>query len=337
MRPFFSILIPVYNQVGLMAGCIASIEAQTFGGFEVILVDDGSTDDSYNMCRGFCEKDSRFRLLRHEKNGSLVAGRLTGMKAAEGEYILYMDSDDYYEKDALEVLHRRLTEKPVDILRFGYFKEFLNSGESGMGLSLKNEEVMPIATDDPLRSVLTDEMVPNVWKNCYSAAVIKKACERVEPFYCNMGEDVFWSTVLFTCAESDGILEKCLYHYIIGTGMSTSSSNMSVEKLHTHIKNIRFCIDHIRDYLKQYAPDYLDLLEEKFITMNCFILIVAIKDEPDYRKVVDYLKVFDEEGLDRVYDYGCNKALGFKVRAELGITDEMLDKLGVKYQKFSMK
>ncbi len=337
MKPFFSILIPVFNQVGLMDGCIASIKAQTFGEFEVILVDDGSTDDSYNMCMGFCEGDDRFRVLRHEKNSSLVAGRYTGMKDSKGDYILYVDSDDYLEKDALEILHKTLAEKPVDILRFGYWKEFTGDQQPGFGLEIKTQEVMPLHTDDPLKAILTDEMVPNVWKNCYSAAVIKRAVERIEPFYCNMGEDVYWSTVLFTCAESDGVLDKCLYHYIIGTGMSTSSANMSVEKLHTHIKNIRFCIDNIRDYLKQYAPELIGLLDEKFITMNCFILLIAIKDEPDYCKIVKYLNVFDEEGLDRVFTYGCKKALPYKFRMDYKITDEMLDKLGVKYDKFTMK
>ena len=62
-----------------------------------------------------------------------------------------------------------------------------------------------------------------------------------------------------------------------------------------------------------------------------------MKDEKDYRKIVDYLKVFDKSGLETVYDYGCNKALAFKFRFEYNITDEMLDELGVKYDKFSLK
>ena len=337
MKPFFSILIPVFNQVGLMDECVAAIEGQTYGDFEVILVDDGSTDASYEMCLGFCEKDPRFRILRHEKNSSLVTARLTGMKGAEGDYVLFVDSDDHLETNALELLHEELVKSPVDILRFGYYRDFINDMGEGLGLVMKNEEIPPLHTDDPLRAVLTDEMVPNVWKNCYSADVIRKAAQRIEPFYCNMGEDVFWSTVLFTCAQSDGILEKSLYHYIIGTGMSTSTKNLSVEKLQTHVNNVRFCMDHLREYLKKYAPQYLDLLEEKFITMNCFVLLMYTKDESDYRKVVRYLKVFDTEELARVFDYGCNKVLAFKFRAQYRITDEMLDELGVPYDKFSMK
>ena len=337
MKPFFSILIPVFNQVGLMDGCIASLTAQTFGEFEVILVDDGSTDASYDMCMEFCKKDDRFRILRHPKNASLLAARLTGMKDAKGDYTLFVDSDDYLEKDSLELLHRSLTENPVDILRFGYVKEFMDTVKTGFGLKPQNEDVLPLHTDNPLRAILTDEMVPNVWKNCYSAAVIKKAAERVEPFYCNMGEDVFWSTVLFSCAGSDGTLDKCLYHYIIGSGMSTTSTNQTVEKLQTHVNNIKFCIDHLREYVRKYAPEYLDLMEEKFITMNCFILLMFTKDETDYRKVVNFIKVFDTDELARVFDYGCNKLLSFKFRDQYKITDEMLDKLGVQYEKFSMK
>lgn len=337
MKPFFSILIPVFNQVGLMDQCIDSIVNQTYKDFEVILVDDGSTDDSFNMCLDFCKKDSRFRVLQHEKNGSLVAARYTGMKAAKGDYILFVDSDDYLEINSLEQLHESLEKNPVDILRFGYIKEFLDNVEGGFGLVTENEDVLPLHTDDPLKAIMTDEMVPNVWKNCYSSKVIKTAVERIEPFYCNMGEDVYWSAVLFSCADSDGVLDKCLYHYIIGTGMSTQAKNQTVEKLQTHVDNIRFCINHLRDYLEKYNPKFLDLLEEKSVSMYCFILLMFMKDEHDYRKIVNFLKVFDAPGLERVFDYGCNKALLFKFRFEHNLTEEMLDKLGVKYDKFSMK
>lgn len=337
MDIFFSILIPVFNQVGLMDHCIETIKNQTYKEFEVILVDDGSTDDSYNMCVGFCQGDDRFKVLRHERNGSLVAARYTGMKYCRGQYVLFVDSDDYLEENALELLHNSLVKNPVDILRFGYIKEFMDNVEGGFGLVPENEEVLPLHTDNPLYAMMTDELVPNVWKNCYSKKVIKKAVEEIQPFYCNMGEDVFWSSVFFTCAESDGILEDCLYHYIIGTGMSTQAKNQSVEKLKMHVDNIKCCIEHMKDYISKYNPKYLDLIDEKAVSMYCFVLIMFMKDENDYRKIVDYLKVFDESGLEMVYDYGCNKALLFKFRFEHKITDEMLDKLGVKYDKFSLK
>lgn len=337
-KPFFSILIPVFNQVGLMDKCIEAITEQTFKDFEVILVDDGSTDSSYKMCKELSEKDSRFKVLQHQKNSSLLAARLTGMKAAEGDYILFVDSDDYIEKNSLELLHNSLSKKPVDILQFGYIKEFVGDTTGSFGSMLKeNEYVLPLETDDLLSAILQDKTVQNVWKNCYSSAVIKKAAERVEPFYCNMGEDVFWSSVFFTCAKTYGILNECLYHYIIGNGMSTTMVNQNVEKLQTHIDNVKFCIDHLRDYMKKYAPDYLELLQEKFISMNCFTLLIFIMDEPDYRKVINYLKVFDTEELARVFDYGCNKALSYKFRAQYKISDEMLDNLGVQYPKFVMK
>ena len=335
-KPFFSILIPVFNQVGLMDKCIETITEQTFKDFEVILVDDGSTDESYKMCREFCERDSRFKVLQHQKNLSLLTARLTGMKACEGNYVLFVDSDDYIEKNSLELLHKSLNENHVDILQFGYIKEVV--GETAFGNDLKgNERVLPFVSDELLTAILQDKTVQNVWKNCYSSRVIKKAAERVEPFYCNMGEDVFWTTVLFTCAETFGALNECLYHYIIGSGMSTTSTNQSVEKLQTHIKNIKFCIDHVKEYLTKYAPEYLDLVQEKFISMNCFTLLVFMMDETDYRKIVNYLKAFDTEELARVFDYGCNKALFYKICKQYSITDDILDKLGVSYPKFSMK
>ena len=123
MRPFFSILVPVYNQVGKMDECIASLRAQTFPDFEAIFVDDGSTDASWPMLQGFVEQDERMSAVQHGENRSLLAARYTGMSHAKGEYILFLDSDDYLSDDALECLRNKLAAEPVDILRFGYRTE----------------------------------------------------------------------------------------------------------------------------------------------------------------------------------------------------------------------
>ena len=100
--PFFSILVPVFNMESRMDDCIASIKAQTFTDYEVILVDDGSKDGSYEMLLGFAKEDSRYSAFRHEGNRSLLCARYTGMANARGRYILFLDSDDTIVPDTLE-------------------------------------------------------------------------------------------------------------------------------------------------------------------------------------------------------------------------------------------
>ena len=101
MRAKISVIIPVYNASGLLPDCLQSIALQTWTDLEVLLVDDGSTDDSAGICRSFCEKDSRFRLLQKE-NGGVSSARNLGLEEASGDYIAFVDADDWLCPGMLE-------------------------------------------------------------------------------------------------------------------------------------------------------------------------------------------------------------------------------------------
>lgn len=328
---YFSIIVPVYNRADIMDICVSSLLKQTFKDFEVIFVDDGSEDTSLSVINDYCRKDKRFRVLSHGKNESILVARFTGMQNSDSEYVLFADSDDYLSENALELIYNRLQEEPVDILRFGNEEVYHDNTAAGKNIKEQNRNILPLKTHDPLAAVLKDEMSPNVVKNCYSRKVIEKALSRAERFYCNMGEDVYWSTVFFNCAESDGVLDECLYHYNIGGGMSTSANNHTLEQLLEYKKHLRICIDYVQKYLTRYDEKYLALINEKFLRMNCFLMVTFIIDETDYCKTIDYLKAFDTEELKYVYRHGCNKILPFKFRRQYHVTDEKHDDGNINY------
>ena len=93
----FSVVIPIYNTEKWLDRCIESVIKQDYANFEVILVDDGSTDDSAQKCDEWCAKDERIFCI-HKKNGGVAAARNTGIDMATGEYIAFLDSDDYIEE-----------------------------------------------------------------------------------------------------------------------------------------------------------------------------------------------------------------------------------------------
>ena len=95
---FFSVIVPVYNVEKYLKECVDSILKQTFTDFELILVDDGSTDNSPALCDEFAKNDSRVKVI-HNKNGGASVARNTGMKAAQGRYLINIDSDDYFLSD----------------------------------------------------------------------------------------------------------------------------------------------------------------------------------------------------------------------------------------------
>ena len=103
--PKVSVIVPIYNTEKELPECVQSIQDQTFSDIEIILVDDGSTDSCPQICDTFAEQDSRVLVL-HKENGGISDARNKGLLAAKGEYILYVDSDDYLEKDAVEQLLR---------------------------------------------------------------------------------------------------------------------------------------------------------------------------------------------------------------------------------------
>lgn len=309
-KPFFSVLIPVYNQVGKMDECINSLLNQSFSDFEVIIVDDGSTDESLEMIKKFQAMDSRFIALTHGENKSLLVARYTGMSHAKGEYIFFLDSDDYLEKDTFECIYDYVKENPVDIVRFGYIIE------------PEKTEMLPPIVEDPLKYFLEGSMTPNVWKNCYSASVIKKTLETSDSFWCNMGEDVYLSGVLYTNAASVGVIEKVFHHYIFGTGMSTTSKNMSNTKIQKDMKSVYNSGENLLGYIKEYNPDYMEYAVHAVRTMRRFVLMQAIIGDPDYKSVIRKMALFNKEEYKELYEWGCNSLLRAKFLYDKCKTDE---------------
>ena len=113
----FSIIVPVYNVENYLKRCLDSIKAQTYADYEVILIDDGSLDASGSICDAYVEQDNRFKVI-HKENGGLAAARNTGLGAAVGKYIVFLDSDDDLEKEALTKIRETMNNGCYDIGSF---------------------------------------------------------------------------------------------------------------------------------------------------------------------------------------------------------------------------
>ncbi len=120
--PLVSIVVPVYNQEPYLRLCLASIQEQTYKNLEVLLIDDGSTDDSAQICREVCEQDARFHLIQQE-NAGLGPARNTGLQKASGAYICFVDADDFLHPDYIRILYENLVAYQADLSICG-FKTF---------------------------------------------------------------------------------------------------------------------------------------------------------------------------------------------------------------------
>ena len=290
--PFISILLPACNMGGKMDNCINSLKAQTFDDFEMIFVDDGSTDSTYEELTEFAKIDSRVRIIQHGENKSLLAARYTAMKEAKGEYIIFLDTDDAIDKDACKTLFEYVKDNPVDIVSFGF--RFEPAGN----------ELMPTASDNPLSEIYHYRVFPAIWKNCYSRSVIEKAVSKGESFYCNMGEDSYMSTILFANAKTFGTLEKVLLYYDAGTGMS-NAKDVNEAKINKAIDSVKASTEHILAYISKYNPEYLEDVKAVTTIMFRFLLRQHVYMADNDINAKKALELFNREDLMEYYNYGC--------------------------------
>lgn len=145
MDEFLSVIVPVYNVEKWLERCIESILSQTYEKFELILVDDGSTDRSGIICDKYINLDKRVSVI-HKKNGGLSSARNTGMKMSKGNYIVFIDSDDYIKNNLFENIIESIQKYHTDIIMFGY-EMFLSkdttlpSFQKGLILNPKEEAI----------------------------------------------------------------------------------------------------------------------------------------------------------------------------------------------------
>src|SRR5690625_3550080 len=114
-----SIIVPIFNMEQLLPKCLDSILTQTFKGFELILVNDGSTDKSGEICDDYAHKDQRIKVI-HKKNGGTSSARNAGLAVAKGDYIGFVDSDDYINKHMYETLYNSAIKHSSDIVLCSY-------------------------------------------------------------------------------------------------------------------------------------------------------------------------------------------------------------------------
>ena len=125
-----TVVVPVYNVSDYLERCVASLLNQTYNNIEILLIDDGSTDDSGRLCDKYAKSDPRIRVI-HQKNMGLSGARNTGIDESSGEYLFFCDSDDYIQSDTLEYMHDKLCRDNADIVACGFSHIWEDYEETG--------------------------------------------------------------------------------------------------------------------------------------------------------------------------------------------------------------
>ncbi len=231
-----SVIVPVYNVEPFLEKCIGSVLAQTMPDFELILVDDGSTDSSGKICDEYLLKDSRIKVI-HKPNGGLSSARNAGLDIAQGKYIYFLDSDDYINPVLLEKTISVMEEKQCDWLGFGMIKEN-PKGEQIEKIGFKPKE-LKIASEKErmqflLQYFLNYRMGWEAWNHVFRKDIITEHNLRFVSEREIFSEDLLFSFMYWLYAESCIILPEMYYHYIQRTDslMGQSKSINILPKIH---------------------------------------------------------------------------------------------------------
>lgn len=215
-----SIIIPVYNTAKFLSSCIRSIINQTFQELEIIIVNDASTDNSIHICNKFKEEDNRIILIDKKQNEGVEKARYDGILAAKGDYICFVDSDDWLEKDALKRMYDKAIETDADYV------------EIGMQRVLDKHKIIKKKANPIVRGLITQPQLfdlyyisffgvnilsVNIWGKLYKSSILKNP---PQPIGLTMGEDLYFNLEIFPHLKTIYIDDYIGYNYRFG-GMTT--------------------------------------------------------------------------------------------------------------------
>ena len=229
----FSIIMPVYNAEKILTRSIESVLKQTLRDFEIIIVDDGSTDDSWNIIKKY-ESDDKRVIALHQDNAGPGAARNRAISISRGEYIAFLDADDYWEQDFLETILRVSDEKKSDLI----FVETVKEREDGSVIKYLNVGKNKNLTKyEMICSQMTGKMPWGM-----SKVIRKDLVEKAGNGFLNInvGEEAIFSYEVLKRAQYITFADKVIYHYVqSGTGQHTKGNydpwKPLVEKMKEHL------------------------------------------------------------------------------------------------------
>ena len=213
-----SVIVPVYNVEKYLPECFASILSQKFTDFEIICIDDCSTDKSWDLLQEYAAKDKRIRIFKQEKNAGQGVARNRALDLAIGEYILFVDPDDWIEKDALTVLDEELKKTKAQVLVFGNYNYEEYTGKLKEDRCIQNL-ISKLSNKSKKRNYfewkeIRDYVLTSfsaVWEKCYSRECLAE--NNIYFLSTRIGEDIFFAQQSILCAKKIFFIEKYLYYY----------------------------------------------------------------------------------------------------------------------------
>ena len=276
-----TIVVPVYNVEDYINRCVDSILCQTYKNMEIILVDDGSTDSSKSICDAYLDLDKRIKVI-HKLNGGLSDARNVGLEASNGEYIIFIDSDDYIEKNMIERLHHLALTNNADIS----ICNLCDCYETGVK-NIQNEKKVMVYSDV---EALKQAFIGEYYGMSICTKMIKRSIIADHRFIKGKtSEDVFFTPILLLKSKKVVYTTETLYNYWHRSGSITTSpySPSAMDVITGYKQNV--------ELVKKECPELIDLALFRlywgyFVTFDRIVVTDNFKQIAEYKEVLTFLK-----------------------------------------------
>lgn len=274
MKDLISIIVPIYNVEKYLNKCIESIVNQTYENIEIILIDDGSNDNSGIICDEYAKKDNRI-IVVHKENGGVSSARNKGLKIAKGEWISFVDADDWIEQTFCQTLLNKVTQEQADIALCGYNRITDNRIEK---INANNQEVFLNSNEYLVKSLNPQTGFGFCHMKLIKKEVLKSISfnERIE-----VGEDALFNIQLSTYIKKAVFLKQPLYNYRI--------NNQSVVKRYDenyankYLKSMKIIEEYIWQEYNEENEENIEIKQNyyNFVAYHIMLIIVNYCYHPD--------------------------------------------------------
>lgn len=235
-EPLISVIVPVYNVERSLDRCVRSITEQTYRHLEIILVDDGSPDECPRMCDEWAGRDDRIRVV-HKPNGGLSDARNAGLNAMHGDFVAFVDSDDYVEPDYVGRLHAGIADADMSVCSIICED---SDGKARQGSEPIVEKQDAVSSEEYLRRALLDWRLVVAWNKLYAASIWNQLRFPVGRIH----EDEYVLHQVVGRCKNINILLDGLYHYV-STDSSITHSGFSIrnlDRLEALTQRMEYCV-----------------------------------------------------------------------------------------------
>ena len=262
-----SIIIPTYNVESYIVRCLESCINQSLHDIEILVIDDCGSDSSIQIAQDYAKQDCRIKIIHNKNNLGTFATRIVGIRQALGEYVLFVDADDYLHVQACELLYKRITQHNADILHFK--AHYTAAPKAPLLAKLTHYTRYALPTRFSKAPLYNEQIASNffldsrqfpkftLWDKCYNTALLRQACEHFPDSHFTpiVADDLLFFLVIASLATSYISLDKRLYFYCLNTHSSMQNPSKRVRRIEsfTYVANALHTLELNSSLLPQIA------------------------------------------------------------------------------------